>query len=114
MKPPYELDAHQQLVWDSEVSCVVLGSQSQTDRFLLVPLPMPEGMTGVLAVAKEIRDYAYAGTLAFNAGESSAVCEPGMEATMVNAALVFGKVVAELSPDVLELERMYRLEDTRH
>jgi hypothetical protein len=114
MTPPYELDSHQQLVWDSEVSCVVLGSQSQPDRFLLVPLPMAESMTGVLAVVKQTRDYAYAGTLAFNAGESSAVCEPGMEATMVHAALLFGKLVAELSPDVLELERMYRLEDTRH
>src|SRR6185437_7765690 len=98
MKPPYELDSHQQLVWDSEVSCVVLGSQSQPDRFLIVPLPLSQGITAVLAVAKATRDYAYAGTLAFNAGESSAICEPGMESTMVHAALVFGKFLAELSP----------------
>src|SRR5438874_5766553 len=95
MTPPYPLDAHQQLIWDSEVSCVVLGSQSRPDRFLIVPLPMPEGMAAVLDVAKEIRDYAYAGSMAVKAGESSAICEPGMEVTMMHAALVFGQFVAE-------------------
>ena len=119
MTPPYPLDAHQQLIWDSEISCAVLGSQSQPDRFLIVPLPMPEGMTGVLAVAKEIRDYAYAGSMALNAGESLAICEPGMEVTMMHAALVFGKFVAEQlksvhADDSVEwCRKLHALEDTR-
>jgi hypothetical protein len=117
MDAPFKLDPHQQLIWNSEVACAVLGSQSQPDRFLIVPLPMPEAMTGVLAVAKVIRDYAYAGSLAYNAGESSAIAEPGMERTMMHAALVFARYVAdELSArgdSVGWCESLMRLEDSR-
>lgn len=117
MDAPYKLDPYQQLIWNSEVACVVLGSQSQPDRFLLVPLPMPESMTAVLAVAKVIRDYAYAGSMAYKAAESSAIAEPGMERTMVQAALVFARYVAEelsaRGDSVAWCESLMRLEDSR-
>lgn len=111
------LDAQERLVWDSEVSAVVLGRGKD---FVLVPLFDRELDATKLAEAQS-RAYTYAGVLSISKdGQPGTECEsrPGAALTMLHAALVFAQEMAgRLRPkddSAAWCERLHALEDPRN
>jgi hypothetical protein len=108
------MDADEQLVFDAEVSAVILGKGPE---FVLIPLdgtPTPAS----LQLAR-VRGYAYCGVAAYKDGQCSASCErnPSAVYTVMCASFAFAKyVVANRKPegDGAEwLQALYNLPDTR-
>ncbi len=111
------MDESEQVVFDSEFSCGVLG---RAGEFVLVPLnegPVEDAM----AAARE-RGFAYCGILAVLDGQAGAKCAPNPDAvfTMLMAALSFARLAADrLRPksegDGVEwLTALLSLPDTRN
>ena len=116
MDAPYQLNPMEQLVWDSEISCNVLG---KGERFVLIPNPV-DFSSPSLAIARE-GGFAYCGVLGFRAGECSAQVDPenpGAVLVMLHASLAFAKYVAtRLQPPDDSIEwcrKLHALEDTRN
>ena len=117
MDAPFQLDPHRQLVWDSEVSAVVLGKGEQ---YFLIPLHFNEHAEAItLQIARE-RGYGYAGVMGFKDGNCAARCEPGMELTMCAASFAFALLyvapllkTAKKDDSVSFLEDLLKLEDPR-
>lgn len=117
MDAPFQLDPQQQLVWDSEISAVVLGKGEQ---YFLIPLHFNEHAQAVtLSIARE-RGYAYCGVMGFKDGQCAVKCEPGMELTMCAAAFGFAllhvapKLSAAQTDDSLDwLTKLHALKDER-
>ena len=107
-------DATEKLVLNAEISAGVLGNPE--GEFILLWLDKPFDQTA-MAVA-EHRGLVYCGSL--GVVEGRAVAEPGVEPGVARALLFagmeFARMVAErLKPkaDVLWLETLYQLPDTR-
>jgi len=110
------MDAEEQLVWDAEISAVILG---KGEEFVLIPLdgtPTP----AFLELAKA-RGYEYCGVAAYKDGQCSASCErnPGAVHTVMCASFAFARYVAaktHLKPEgdgADWLERLATLVDPR-
>lgn len=107
------MDAQQQLVWDSEISAVVLGNG---EEFVLVPLDEDTPDSLVLAAA---RGFSFCGVLGYKDGAMSARPEPHPDATcaMTYASFAFAQYVAarigrgDNSADWLE--ELWKLSDSR-
>lgn len=110
--PKLNLSAQQQLVWDAELSCGVLGRGKE---FLLIPLNRHTSPP----VDDSTQGFVFAGVLGLIRGEVVAVCEPKLLAmeTMIRASVAFARQLhapAIHGDSVQFLERLYALlADTR-
>ena len=117
MDAPFKLDPMQQLTWDSEISCNVLGIG---ERFVLIANPVDFSSPAV-AIAKA-HGYAFCGVLGFRAGECNAAVDPANPdalLTMLHASFAFAKFVAtQLQPTTKDdsaewCANLWKLEDPR-
>jgi hypothetical protein len=117
MDAPYQLNAMEQLVWDSEISCNVLG---KGERFVLISNPV-DFSSPSLAIARE-SGFAYCGCVGYKAGECSAQVDPANPdalLTMLHASFAFTKFVAtQVQPSAKDdsaewCANLWKLEDPR-
>jgi len=109
------MNAQQQMVYESEFCCAVLG---RGEEFLLIDLSLPIEDASDAARANGL---VYVGCLAVKDGKAGVRCEPGTAAvfTMLCASMAFAQLVADrLRPEpqgdaAAWLDALYSLPDTR-
>jgi len=108
------MDAQQQLVWDSEISVVVLGKGTE---FVLVPLGEPGPIPKEITEDAKRRGLRFCGVLGrFKDGSAGMECEPDVESMSVMARACFGfaGLLERQTGDSAEwLKKLWTLPDTR-
>jgi hypothetical protein len=110
------MDAHETLVFDSEISVAVMGRGGE---FVLIRLD--GGIDEAATEDAARKGYAYCGVLGVKDGQAGAKCEPNPDAiyTCLLASLAFAQLVADRlkqkpKGDGAEwLARLFELPDTR-
>jgi hypothetical protein len=117
------MDAHETVVWNSQISVAVLGRvKGDTVEFLLVPLggegyPLSEGQV----LKARLDDFIYAGVLGYADGVAGCKCEPCPDSLRIMCAAIpsfitylSGKIAPPVQGDSAEwCEKLFQLPDTR-
>lgn len=112
------MDKVEQLAWDAECACGVLGNP-RTGEFSLIDLDHDMPMSDAARLDAQQRSFEFVGVLGIKDGVADAVCEPGPGALslMCHAVLPFvTRYAAKLGPksDGADwLERLHALPDPR-
>jgi hypothetical protein len=112
------MDATEQLAFESEICCGVLGNGRD---FVLIHLGTQGGMDQKAVEEAIAKGFVYCGILGVKDGQAGVQCEPdpGCIHTMMYAALGFARIVADRlreqpKGDGAEwLGRLYQMPDTR-
>ena len=114
------MDATEQLAFESEICCAVLGNGRD---FVLVHLSQPGGMDQAVIDEAIKNGFFYCGILGLKDGQAEVQCEPdlGSIRTMMYAGLAFSRLVADRlhesqsKGDAAEwLDRLFQIPDNRN